>query len=51
MEACPFENFLVVLYLPGSVLLEMLEHSVYGYDPTGQYERGGFLQYSGESGN
>ncbi|KAE8746887.1 hypothetical protein FOCC_FOCC006307 [Frankliniella occidentalis] len=47
MEACPFENFLVVLYLPGSVLLQMLEHSVYGYDPTGQFERGGFLQYSG----
>ncbi|KAK3914087.1 Protein 5NUC [Frankliniella fusca] len=47
MEACPFENFLVVVYLPGSVLLEMLEHSVFGYDPTGQHEKGGFLQYSG----
>ncbi|XP_034236782.1 protein 5NUC-like [Thrips palmi] len=45
IETCPFENLLVVVYLRGDVLLQMLEHSVAEYDL--QYQKGAFLQYSG----
>lgn len=47
MEACPFENYLEVVYLRGDALLQMLEHSVSEYDLSGEFEKGGFLQLSG----
>ncbi|CAB0012463.1 unnamed protein product [Nesidiocoris tenuis] len=47
IEILPFGNNLTTVQLNGSILMDILETSVRLYDPSGQVQRGGFLQMSG----
>lgn len=47
LSILPFSNTITIMELTGKILKQMLEHSVTGYDETGQNAQGRFLQYSG----